>query len=397
MRRLFLILTVIGLPLLGGSIYNLPAFTEASVTIPEQKSYPEQILPSADFSEYPDSSSLVPDKWVVQNEGFDALLRRWVRSGNFNGTVLIARQGEIIHSGAYGYANLRNKEPMTLDTEFQLASVSKMFTATAVMMLYEETRLNFDDPIVQHIPTWPYPEMTIRHLLSHQSGLQRYDGLTRPVWDARQLMSYADVLDLYVQRKPRLFFQPGSDFDYNNSNYVILAALVEYLVRMPFEVYLEQRLFTPLGMEQTYFANHQESNLRPLAATGYKKVGRWYRDAEGDYLDGVYGDKGLHSTVKDLYKFDRALAEGRVLSPETLAMAYQPLAQSGEGRSYGFGVRMKEDWLGLVYHFGWWRGFRTCFIRDLQADQTVIVLSNRDNPDAPVNFWEAFYLLNDWP
>ena len=209
-------------------------------------------------------------------------------------------------------------------------------------------------------------------------------------------MCYGDVLDLYIHQKPRLFFTPGSEFDYNNTNYVILSALVEYLVQMPFEQYMQSRVFTPLGMHNTYFCNHQDRLEKPNHTIGYKKAGWRYKPAEGDYLDGVYGDKGLHSTVIDLYKFDRALAEGRVLNPATLAMAYEPIAKSGKGRSYGFGVRMKENWLGLGYHFGWWRGYRTAFIRDLQADQTVIVLSNRDNPASPVNFWDAFYLLNDW-
>lgn len=396
MRKTVLIVMTICLPLLGGTFLALPAFPEAPIEIQPQASYQEQLFSSQQFPEYLDSTSLVPEKWEVSNADFETMAQRWVKHFGFSGTILVARGGEIVHTGAYGLANDKTGEKMQLESVFQLASVSKMFTATAIMMLYDEKRLSFDDRLSDLIPEWPYKKMTIRHLLSHQSGLQRYDGLTRNVWDARNFMSYADVLDIFIDKKPPLNFQPGTDFAYNNTNYVILSALVEYLVGVPFEQYLETRIFQPLGMKSTYFCNHRDRLEKPNHTIGYKKAGWRNKPAEGDYLDGVYGDKGLHSTVIDLYKFDRALAEGRVLNPATLSMAYEPIASSGQGRSYGFGIRMKERWLGLGYHFGWWRGYRTAFIRDLQADQTVIVLSNRDNPNSVVNFWDAFYLLNDW-
>lgn len=384
------------LPLLGGTFLALPAFPEAAIDIPPQTSQQEQLFGNQQFPQFRDSTSLVPERWEVNNGKFEEMAQRWVRNFGFSGAVLVAKGGEIVHSGAYGLANDQTGEEVTLESVFQLASVSKMFTATAIMMLYDEKRLSFDDKLSDHIPAWPYKKMTIRHLLSHQSGLQRYDGLTRNVWDARNFMSYADVLDIFIDKHPPLNFRSGRDFAYNNTNYVILSALVEYLVGMPFEQYLESRIFQPLGMNSTYFCNHTERLAKPNHTIGYKKSGWRSKPAEGDYLDGVYGDKGLHSTVIDLYKFDRALAEGRVLNPATLSMAYEPIASSGKGRSYGFGIRMKERWLGLGYHFGWWRGYRTAFIRDLQADQTIIVLSNRDNPNRVVNFWDAFYLLNDW-
>lgn len=374
----------------------LPAFPEAPIQIQPQASQQEQIFSNQQFPQYRDSTSLVPEQWEVSNENFEGMAQRWVKHFGFSGTILVAKGGEIVHTGAYGLANDQTGEKIELESVFQLASVSKMFTATAIMMLYDEKRLSFDDKLSDLIPEWPYKKMTIRHLLSHQSGLQRYDGLTRNVWDASNFMSYTDVLDIFIEKNPPLNFRSGKDFAYNNTNYVILSALVEYLVGMSFEQYLETRIFQPLGMKSTYFCNHTERLDKTRHTIGYKKSGWRSKPAEGDYLDGVYGDKGLHSTVIDLYKFDRALAEGRVLNPATLSMAYEPIASSGKGRSYGFGIRMKEHYLGLGYHFGWWRGYRTAFIRDLQADQTVIVLSNRDNPNRVVNFWDAFYLLNDW-
>ncbi len=396
MRKVVLIVLVIGLPLLGGTFLVLPAYSEGTLEFPQQASQEEKIFSNQLFPQHIDTALIVPGSWDVFDPEFDKLAQRWRRDRGFSGTMIVAKEGKIVHSGAYGYANATTKDTLSLHSVFQLASVTKMFTATAIMMLVDEKRLNFEDKVTEHMPAWPYPEMTVRHLLTHQSGLPRYDGLTRNVWSPGNMMSYDDVLNLYLNQRPRLFFSPGAEFDYNNTNYVILSALVEYLVQMPFEEYLSTRVFAPLGMTQTYFCNHEERVEKPNHTIGYRKLGSRYRPAEGDYLDGVYGDKGLHSTVIDLYKFDRALAEGRVLNPGTLAKSYEPIVKTGPGRTYGLGVRMKEHWLGLAYHFGWWRGYRTAFIRDLQADQTVIVLSNRDNPNQPVNFWDAFYLLNDW-
>lgn len=396
MRKSLLIVLAICLPLLGGTFL---AFPDQSSTVGEptdQASFEETLFRNQQFPEGIDSASLVPESWRITDPDFEKMAIRWQKVNGFTGTILVAKDGEIVHTGAYGLANDRTGEEIELNSVFQLASVTKMFTATAIMMMYDEKRLSFEDKLTDHIPTWPYKQMTIRHLLSHQSGLQRYDGLTRNVWDARNFMQYADVLDIFIEKKPALNFRPGSDFAYNNTNYVILSALVEYLVGMPFEQYMESKVFRPLGMRNTYFCNHHDRLEKPNHTIGYKQAGWRQKPAEGDYLDGVYGDKGLHSNIIDLYKFDRALAEGRVLNPSTLVMAYEPIAVSGKGRSYGFGVRMKERWLGVGYHFGWWRGYRTAFIRDLQADQTVIILSNRDNPNRLVNFWDAYYLLNGW-
>ena len=396
LRQLFLILAVIGLPLLGGTFLALPAYPEAPRSITPQPSYEEQLFSELQFEVLPVLPEAEAEAAAAFEPEMDALIRRWQRDLEFSGTVLVARGGNIVHAGAYGYANRETKDSLQLGSVFQLASVTKMFTATAIMMLYDEKRLRFDDPIVSLVSSWPYPEMTIRHLLAHQSGLPRYDAMAEQDPERYAKLSNREVLEMFLDKRPRLNFRPGSDFEYNNSNYVLLAALVEYLAHEPFEEYLENRVFKPLGMTNTYFCTYDDRIQRPNHTRGYRKIGRRHEEALGDPIDAVFGDKGLHSNVLDLYRFDRALAGGRVLNPGTMAMAYEPVASSGKGRSYGFGVRMRENWLGLAYHFGWWRGYRTAFIRDLQADQTVIVLSNHDNPNKTVNFWDAFFLLNDW-
>ena len=173
MRSTVLIVLIICLPLLGGTFLAFPAFPDR---IPEeviQDSYQEQVFSDRLFPAHIDSASLVPESWLRKDPDFEKLVKRWQRERNFSGTILVAKGGEIIHSGAYGLANDQTKDSVQLESVFQLASVSKMFTATAIMMLYDEKRLNFDDKLADLIPQWPYKTMTVRHLLSHQSGLQR--------------------------------------------------------------------------------------------------------------------------------------------------------------------------------------------------------------------------------
>lgn len=354
-----------------------------------------------DELEAPDTTFLHPAKPQpvfedVFHPEFDSLFKSLQKTREFSGTVLLARQGEIIHTGAYGYANTRTGEELQTGSVFQLASVSKTFTAIAILLLQQDGLLDIDDYIRYHIPGFPYEDMTIRHLLNHRSGLQRYMGLMHTNWDKRYFMSYVDVLDYYMTHKPRLFFEPDEKFNYNNTNYVFLAALVEYLTAEPFEQFLQKRVFDPLGMEHTYLVNYQERRERENHTIGYIKKGRRYIDAEGDYLDGVFGDKGVHSTVMDLFRFDQALYNGSLLNQGLLSEALSSSFDDPKNHHYSLGWRMKPFFPDLVYHFGWWKGYRTCFIRDMQAETTVIILCNRDNQKEPLNFWNVYQFMNKW-
>lgn len=373
------------------------SLTAASLPPVEQLVIPESIEEEFLNSPQPKAPNL-PDE--ISLEAFepqlDKLFKSYQKKYDFSGNVLIAEAGKIVHTGSYGYGNLETKEELTLDSEFQLASVSKMFTAAAIMLLYEDGLLNLDDEVRYYIPEFPYKGLTIRHLLTHRSGLCRYMGFAQDYWDRRKFMSYLDVMDYLIEKKPGLWFKPGSEFRYINTNYVVLAGIVDYISEMPFEQFLQKRIFDPLGMKNTYLGTHFDHYKRENHTVGYKKAKRGYKQIGGDYLDGVMGDKGVYSTLEDLYRFDQALYGERMFKQATLTEAFSPSSNDGEGRSYGFGWRMKSQYPDLVYHFGWWRGYRTCFIRDLQAEKTVIVLSNKDNPGRVINFWQAYYVVNDW-
>ncbi|MEL6674538.1 MAG: serine hydrolase domain-containing protein [Bacteroidota bacterium] len=334
-------------------------------------------------------------EFSVYHPDFDSLFKKWQDNHAFNGNVLLAKGDQLVHVGSYGYAHAGKKEYLTTESVFQLASVTKMVTAIAMMQLHEAGKFAWDDPIKDHLPRWPYEKMTIRHLMNHTSGLVRYDGLGAQHWDRRYFMRYADVIDMFQDRRPGLNFRSGRKFEYCNSNYAMLAALVDFFSIQPFEDFVQENIFDPLGME-SYYCQHRERVAKPNRTIGYVKKGRRYRVAGGDFDDGVMGDKGMHATVKDLYRLDRALAAGKLLKPESLAEAFTPGKVQRGGQLYGFGVRMKSYMPGVVYHFGWWRGYKSCFIRDLRNDATVIILSNRDHPGKQISYWHVLKLLNRW-
>ncbi len=320
----------------------------------------------------------------------DSVFTRLQRKKMLNGTVLVAEKGRILHMGAYGYANFAEKDTLTVQSNFQLASLSKIFTATAVMLLQEDGMLNYDDPVVTHLPEFPYSKITLRHLLNHRSGMGRYMWVAAQYWKTWRIpMSNQDVLDQFSEHKPMIFFRPGRSFNYCNTNYVVLASVVERVSGIPFEEFVGERIFQPLSMSGSNVHSRLFDSGIPNAVTGYKGSRRGYRKAANDYLDGVVGDKGVYANIADLYRFDRALYTNTLLKPETLEEAFKP-GTPRRNSNYGFGWRMKLGREKKVYHFGWWRGFRACFVRDLKNERTMIILTNTDIPGRYIPYWEVF-------
>ncbi len=338
------------------------------------------------------SISLEALKYEAFSSVYDSVFQRLQHNNGFSGTVLVAEQGKILHTAAYGLANLANKDSISIHSNFQLASVSKMFTATAIMMLYEAGRLDFDDAVCEYLAEFPYDDISIRHLLNHRSGLCRYMALADEHWDAQKPLSNRDVLCLFMEHRPNLWFSPGKKFNYINSNYALLALIVEEVSGQSFDQFLEKHIFEPLDMENTLAYTELTKPAIPNLARGYTRRWRRYIDVRPDYLDGVMGDKGVYSNILDLYRFDQALYTDRLMSRQTQKEAFKPGSPELQTHNYGFGYRMKTRYPDLVYHFGWWRGYISCFMRDLKQQKTLIILCNRDNLRRSLNFWEIFCL-----
>ncbi len=308
--------------------------------------------------------------------------KRLNKKGVFNGTVLYAEHGKEVYKGSFGYKDFRKRDKLELNSSFQLASVSKMFTAYAIMMLEESGDLSYDDTLTRFIPEFPYYGITIRQLLNHRSGLSRYMSLADKYWDINSPIQNEDVIDLYVQHKPAPYFKPDKGFHYCNTNYTLLASVVERITGEAFDDYVKEFIFDPLEMENS-FVYHMENDsvIRyevPVGVPGYRPRGRRLVKVGDYYLNGVTGDKGVYSSVEDLYKFSLALDKGSLVSEETLEEAFTSGSPGYYKRKdgYGFGWRIKDDMDSTAYHFGWWKGFRTYFIRDMKNERTLIVLTN---------------------
>lgn len=317
------------------------------------------------------------------------------RSQYLNGVVLYAEGEQVIFKKAYGWRNLvKQKDSIRLDDQFQLASVSKMFTAEAVMLLYSRGLLDYDDDITKYLPEFPYQGITIRNLLNHRSGLSRYETLADERWPDRGVpVSNDDIIRLYAQYKPDPYNQPDVTFHYTNVNYALLANIVEKVSGRHFEDFMRDEVFAPLGMERSFiYSLRGVDRIKTYVETdvqGHDLLRKGARRAQDDYLNGVLGDKGMYSTVEDLYRFRVAIDYGLFLPDSIQQEAFvpgSPLWKKGE--NYGFGWRMNENHPRVLFHFGWWKGYRSFFIRDIAKRRTLIMLTNTDSGVVGDALWE---------
>lgn len=298
---------------------------------------------------------------------------RLVRSG-FNGAILVAKNGHILFEQYRGYGNFLTKDTITPHTPFHLASISKTFTGMAVLKLWEEGKISLEDTVQKFFPQFPYRGVTVKTLLSHRSGLPNYLYFMDSIWDKHRQMTNNDVLNALIQHHPAIQNLPDRRFQYCNTNFVLLALIVEKITGQTFPNYMKANVFTPLGMHDTYvFSIKDTANYNPTWSVS--------RPFEMDPYDCTYGDKNIYSTVRDLFAWDKSLYEHTFLKKATLDMAFTPL--SNEVRSmhnYGLGWRLfikGQD--TVVYHNGKWHGTNTAFIRLVQDTATIIVLGNKEN------------------
>lgn len=326
-----------------------------------------------------DSLTLLYDENRANPEIDEYMSRLHQRSG-FNGNVLIAKKGKIIYQNNLGWANHLMRDSLRINSQFELASVSKPLTATAVLKLWESGRLDLEQEITDFFPDFPYPGVTVRQLLTHRSGLPNYIYMLDEIWQNKSTgLSNRDAVSLLVEHKPPRYGVPDGRFFYNNTNYMLLAAIIEKVSGQDFAVFMQENIFKPAGMKNTAVYSTAVYDKIPTHVIGHDKI--WRRSVVQNFLDGPVGDKGIYSSVQDLFLFDRALNEGRLLRPETLDSAYHGYSKPDKGIfSYGLGWRVFDSrGHKIVYHAGWWHGFRNLYVRDLENDITIVLLSNMAN------------------
>lgn len=363
--------------------------TKTGFQLPEVK--PSQYR-NADKPEVDLQDSII----VSKIHALDCYFENKVKMNGFNGAVLVSYKGTPIFERYYGYKDYHNGERLTPRSTFQIASTSKTFTSAAILLLVQQNLMSLEDTIQKFIPNFPYKGITVRTLLNHRSGLPDYLRFTEEYWkNKKKFMDNQDVLDLMIRYKPKMQNKPDTYFKYNNSNYVLLALIVEKVSGMPFCDFLHQAIFVPLGMLDTWL--YDPKSPRPSATKGYKGS-RWTED-QIVYTDGVTGDKGIYSTVRDLFKWDQALYSGKYLRPEILGLAFTPQSFEKPGnKNYGLGWRMQDqaDGTRMIYHNGWWHSYTTAFNRKISDKSTVIILSNHfvSNSYKSQEVWDILYGTN---
>jgi CubicO group peptidase (beta-lactamase class C family) len=307
-------------------------------------------------------------------------------------SVVVLKDGKPVFERAYGLANLETGTVNTPLTDFRLASFTKQFTATCIMLLVHEGKLSYDDTLTKIFPGFPSygSAITLRMLLTHTSGLKDYEDLYAaqfPGVDEKKVPQIHDAQILaLMEQQTATDFPPGSQWRYSNTGYAMLAMVVETVSGKPFGEFLSQRIFQPLGMSDT-LAYEKGKNEVPHRALGYtQKNGKW-AEADQSPTSAVLGDGGIYSSARDLAKWDDALRQHKLLSAAEMQAAYVPVkvprgakTEEGEATQYGFGWYLDPyEGRKRTWHTGSTTGFRTVIERFPEEGLTIIVLCNRDD------------------
>jgi CubicO group peptidase (beta-lactamase class C family) len=313
----------------------------------------------------------------------------------FNGNVLYARNGNIVYQQSLGYADYNSKRTLNDISAFELASVSKQFTAMAIMILKEKKQLNYEDKVIKFFPDFPYDNITIRNLLTHTSGLPSYEDQFEKHWDHKKIAFNKDVLEMLSQRKDTLFFIPGTKWKYSNTGFAVLASVIEKVSGMSYNDFMAKNIFKPLGMTHTFVYNTRRTTgmIPSNYALGFVYSDSLKRFILPDslqqydivyYLDGIVGDGCVNSTTGDLLKWQQSLNSDKLVSKASVDEMLSPLVQESPRDStifYGFGVMVQIQSPGgkVISHTGGWPGYGTLLEHWVDKDETLIVLSNNES------------------
>lgn len=309
----------------------------------------------------------------------------------FNGTVLIGEKGKVLYKKAFGIANPQTLEPLTTNSAFNLASVSKQFYTMMIMMLKEQGKLSYDDRVQKYLPSFPYGTITIRHLMNQTSGLPEYFDIAAGDMNLLDTLNNQTMLELLSAKKPALIFQPGERWEYCNTNYTTLASILEKISGTTADKFFQQHIASPLKLKNTYVYQLQLKTYPSSRVFGLQFENQKPILNDLIRVDGIVGDGNVYSSVEDLYKWDQALYTDKLVKKSTFQEAITPgKLNNGEATKYGFGWFINEQ-EKIVSHTGGWVGFATIIIRYIDKNQTVILLDNSSNSYADKlvrNIWE---------
>ena len=329
----------------------------------------------------------VQSSYVTEMNG---LLKNYVSAildtNDFSGGVLVAKNGVILFEMYKGFSSYKLQTSIKPHTALHLASVSKTITATAVLRLVDQGKIDLNATVQTYLPSFPYADINVLHLLNHRSGLQKYEYFTdsKTIWGRSKLLTNKDILKLLAKHNLPLYFKPNTKFNYTNTNFAILALIIEKVTRKSYEKAMKELVFEPLKMTHTFVFNLQRDRYKRSQSFSSR-----YQKQPFTNLDAVYGDKNIYSTPRDMMLYDLAMYNDVFLSPALKEEMYRGYSYERRGiNNYGLGIRMKEweDGSQFLYHHGWWHGNTSTYITLKEDTVTIIGLSNK--------FTRSIYRLN---
>ena len=360
---------------------------ESTIMTKEPTSKPAKKTPTTK----PAKATPVPATTDYQaiNDEVDAFFGEFIDEKTPGGMVLVLQDGQIIHQAAYGLANLKKETPLTVDHIMHLASMGKQMTAMSIMILAEQGKLEYDDPISKYIPEISQfgDEFTIRRVMQHTSGLPDYgDGITDSLMKRSDNPTNEDMIDV-LSKKRKLLSDPGEAFYYSNAGYDMLAVLIERVSGESFPDFVKSNIFDPLGMKDTFSLPNKKRRANSMVTISYTGSSENPEAYPNDPLDNIYGSGSIYSTIGDMALYDEALYGDTLVSQKTFKEALKPATlNDGTVEQYGFGLEF-EKWKKETYvaHSGAWLGFNNDYVRFPQRHFSVMVLLNRDYeyPDDP--------------
>ena len=332
-------------------------------------------------SSFPIKMGNVSDEYINEKkQKIDSFYNKNINSPYYSGGFIVVKNGRVIYEDYKGFANLKTGKKIDATTPIHLASVSKVLTATAILRLVQQDNITLDQKVTDWLPKFPYKSTTIRTLLNHRSGLQHYanfPGLMKKNWNRKKVLTNQDIYNLLAQNNFRLKTPNDTHFDYCNTNYVILALIIEKATGLNYRKAMQELIFKPLGMTNSYVFNYDTD--RETASKSYRgnTIFPW------DQFDDLYGDKNIYSTPRDLVKFDMGTYSPEFIKPELIQEAYfgySTIHVAKPIKDYGLGMRMRflpPNNEKMIYHNGWWHGNNTSFIPIKKDTVTVVCLGNK--------------------
>lgn len=294
-----------------------------------------------------------------------------------NVSFLVAKNGQIIYEKYDGYADKENNILNSPETPLHIASVTKVLTAAAILKLIDAKKISLDQKLTTLFEGFPYPDVTIRTLLNHRSGMKKYNYFCddKAIWGRNKTLTNTDLLNVIITKDIQLETKTDTHFSYNNTNYALLALVIEKVTKMKYAEAMKKIIFEPLDMKNTFVFD--ENTPKEKATPSYKYN---YVKYPFDFLDAVYGDKNIYSTPRDLLKFDLARNSPDFISKKLADQVFKGYSYESRGeKNYGLGIRMREWETGqkLFYHNGWWHGNTSSYINLRKENTVIIALSNK--------------------